>query len=51
VAVRADDLAFGMLTANTVEREGFTDSDIASVKVLARLLAAAEAIAMSPPDS
>jgi hypothetical protein len=51
VAVRADDVAFGMLTANTVEREGFTDSDIASVKVLARLLAAAEAIAASPPDA
>jgi len=51
VAVRADNLAFGMLTANTVERDGFTDSDIASVKVLARLLAAAEAIAVSPRDS
>jgi hypothetical protein len=48
VAVRADAVAFGMLTANTVERDGFTDSDIASMKVLARLLAAAEAIALSP---
>jgi transcriptional regulator with GAF, ATPase, and Fis domain len=48
VAVRADELAFGMLTANTVERDGFTDSDIASMKVLARLLAAAEAIAGEP---
>jgi len=47
VAVRAEDLAFGMLTANTVERDGFTESDIASLKVLARLLAAAEAIARS----
>lgn len=48
VAVRADDVAFGMLTANTVERDGFADSDISSMKVLARLLAAAEAIAVSP---
>jgi len=47
VAVRANDVAFGMLTANTLEREGFTDSDIASVKVLARLLAAAEAMTAS----
>jgi hypothetical protein len=39
-----------MLTANTVERDGFTDSDIASMKVLARLLAAAEAIAVSRHD-
>ena len=51
VAVRADDLAFGMLTANTVERDGFTDSDIASMKVLARRLAAAEAISATPRDS
>jgi hypothetical protein len=34
-----------------VEREGFTDSDIASMKVLARLLAAAEAITVVPRDS
>ncbi len=51
VAVRANDVAFGMLTANTVERDGFTDSDIASMKVLARLLAAAEAVAAGPRDS
>lgn len=51
VAVRADDVAFGMLTANTVERDGFTDSDIASMKVLARLLAAAEAIVALPRNS
>lgn len=49
-AVRADGTAFGMLTANTLERDGFTHSDIASMKVLARLLAAAEVIALSPDD-
>jgi transcriptional regulator with GAF, ATPase, and Fis domain len=47
VAVRADRIAFGMLTANTLEIDGFTDSDVASIKVLAHLLAAAEATAMS----
>ena len=46
VAVRADRVAFGMLTANTLETDGFTESDIASMKILARLLAAAEAIVM-----
>ncbi len=48
VAVRADRLAFGMLTANTLEADGFSDSDIASIKVLAHLLAAAEATTMTP---
>ncbi|TQK31775.1 hypothetical protein [Arthrobacter sp. SLBN-53] len=42
VAVRAD-VAFGMLTANTLEKDGFSASDIASIKILAHLLAAAEA--------
>ncbi|MCV7434232.1 hypothetical protein [Mycolicibacterium bacteremicum] len=45
VAVRADTVAFGMLTANTLEKDGFTPSDIASIKILAHLLAAAEATA------
>ncbi|WP_246241263.1 hypothetical protein [Mycolicibacterium madagascariense] len=48
VAVRADKLAFGMLTANTLEAEGFSLSDVASIKVLAHLLAAAEATSMTP---
>ena len=48
VAVRADRLAFGMLTANTLEVDGFSDSDVASIKVLAHLLAAAEATTMTP---
>jgi len=48
VAVRADRLAFGMLTANTLEADGFSHSDVASIKVLAHLLAAAEATAMTP---
>lgn len=47
VAVRADKLAFGMLTANTLEADGFSDSDVASIKVLAHLLAAAEATTMT----
>jgi hypothetical protein len=48
VAVRANRLAFGMLTANTLEADGFSDSDVASIKVLAHLLAAAEAMTMTP---
>lgn len=48
VAVRADRLAFGMLTANTLEVDGFSHSDVASIKVLAHLLAAAEATTMTP---
>ncbi|MEX7473667.1 MULTISPECIES: hypothetical protein [Mycobacteriaceae] len=48
VAVRADRLAFGMLTANTLEADGFSHSDVASIKVLAHLLAAAEATTMTP---
>ncbi|PKZ62839.1 hypothetical protein CYJ73_25020 [Gordonia terrae] len=47
VAVRADGLAFGMLTANTMEIDGFTDSDIGTMQVLAHLLATAEATALS----
>jgi transcriptional regulator with GAF, ATPase, and Fis domain len=47
-AVRADGYAFGMLTANTLETEGFSETDIASVRVLARMLAAAEATALTP---
>lgn len=47
VAVRADGLAFGMLTANTMETDGFTDSDIGMMKVLAPLLATAEATVLS----
>lgn len=47
VAVRADGLAFGMLTANTMESDGFTESDMAMMQVLAHLLAAAEATALS----
>lgn len=47
VAVRADGLAFGMLTANTMETDGFTDSDIGMMQVLAQLLATAEATALS----
>lgn len=47
VAVRADDLSFGMLTANTMEVDGFTDSDVGTMQVLAHLLAAAEATALS----
>lgn len=47
VAVRADKIAFGMLTANTLEADGFSDSDVASIKVLAHLLAAAEATTMT----
>lgn len=46
VAVRADTQAFGMLTANTLEKDGFSASDIASIKILAHLLAAAEATVM-----
>jgi transcriptional regulator with GAF, ATPase, and Fis domain len=48
VAVRAGGLAFGMLTANTLEADGFSHSDVASIKVLAHLLAAAEATTMTP---
>ena len=48
VAVRADRIAFGMLTANTLEADGFSHSDVASIKVLAHLLAAAEATTMAP---
>lgn len=47
VAVRAGALPFGMLTANTVEPNGFTAPDVAVVKALARLLAVAETAAMS----
>ena len=47
VAVRADRIAFGMLTANTLEADGFSNSDVASIKVLAHLLAAAEATTMT----
>lgn len=48
VAVRAGGIPFGMLTANTIETDGFTDSDVDAVRVLARLLAAAEVIALGP---
>lgn len=50
VAVRAGGIAFGMLTANTIETDGFTadSGDIDAVRVLARLLATAELIALSP---
>lgn len=33
VAVRAEGVAFGMLTANTLEADGFSNSDVASIKV------------------
>jgi hypothetical protein len=49
VPVRAEGVAFGMLTANTLEADGFSNSDVASIKVLAHLLAAAEATTMTPP--
>lgn len=48
VAVRAGDIAFGMLTANTLETDGFTKGDIDIVRVLARLLAAAEVATLTP---
>ncbi|GAA1697701.1 hypothetical protein MMUR_28230 [Mycolicibacterium murale] len=48
VAVRAESVGFGMLTANTLEADGFSNSDVASIKVLAHLLAAAEATTMTP---
>ncbi len=48
VPVRAEGVAFGMLTANTLETDGFSNSDVASIKVLAHLLAAAEATTMTP---
>ncbi|WP_237082445.1 hypothetical protein [Mycobacteroides abscessus] len=48
VAVRAGDIAFGMLTANMLEAGGFNKGDIDIVRVLARLLAAAE-VATLPP--
>jgi hypothetical protein len=48
VAVRAEGIAFGMLTANTIEADGFSNSDVAFIKVLAHLLAAAEATTMTP---
>jgi hypothetical protein len=48
VAVRAEGVPFGMLTANTLEADGFSNSDVASIKVLAHLLAAAEATTMTP---
>lgn len=50
VAVRAGGIPFGMLTANTIETDGFTadSGDIDAVRVLARLLATAELIALSP---
>lgn len=47
VPVRVWGVALGMLTINSLEENGFTDEDTASVVVLARLLAAAEAINMS----
>lgn len=48
VPVRAEGVAFGMLTANTLEVDGFSNSDVASIKVLAHLMAAAEATTMTP---
>lgn len=50
VAVRAGGIAFGMLTANTIETDGFTadSGDIDAVRVLARLLATAELIVLGP---
>lgn len=48
VAVRAGGIPFGMLTANTIETDGFTESDIDAVRVLARLLATAELMALGP---
>ena len=47
VPVRAGGIAFGMLTINSLESNGFTDQDKASMKVLARLLAAAECVSRS----
>jgi hypothetical protein len=38
VPVRAADVAFGMLTINSIEAAGFTEEDAAAMRVLARLL-------------
>lgn len=50
VAVRVDGIEFGMLTANTLEVDGFSPVDIAMLCVVARLLAAGEAAAMTSRD-
>ncbi|AYJ49012.1 GAF domain-containing protein [Rhodococcus sp. P1Y] len=48
IAVRAGGIEMGMLTANTLEVDGFSDVDVAMMRVLARLIAAGEATCMSP---
>lgn len=50
IPVRAGAVAFGMLTINSIEQDGFTDEDLAALNVLARLLGAAEVIAMSSQE-
>ncbi|MCZ9634634.1 hypothetical protein [Rhodococcus sp. BH5] len=50
VAVRVEGIEFGMLTANTREVDGFSPVDIAMLRVVARLLAAGEAAAMTSKD-
>lgn len=47
IPVRAGGIEMGMLTANTLEIDGFSDVDIAMMQVLARLIAAGEATCMS----
>lgn len=48
--VRAGRVAFGMLTANSLETDGFTDEDAAVLRILARQLATAEVVAMSTQE-
>lgn len=47
VPVRVGEVGLGMLTANTLEKDGFGPSDLAIMKVLANLLAVAELVALS----
>jgi hypothetical protein len=48
--VRAGDHAFGMLTVNTLESYGLDERDRSSMQLLARLLAIAEASAMTSAE-
>lgn len=50
IPVRAENVAFGMLTINTLEENGFTHEDLAALHVLARLLCASEVIALSSTE-
>ncbi|WP_136056829.1 hypothetical protein [Microbacterium sp. K24] len=48
--VRAGGMAFGMLTANTLEAEGLSREDRDNIVVMARMLAAAEGLSLSTTE-